>query len=128
MKNMTMKRFYRQRKKGVNNKPSKSRKKSKIPTTPLQGEYDPKEELLRRFDMDMIYGPCVGMTRIERWERAQKMGLNPPKEIETFLKSDTKDIKIQLECLWNKRIHGSYKIIEYYNFHDASKKYIPLIS
>ncbi|XP_019438907.1 PREDICTED: DNA polymerase delta subunit 4-like [Lupinus angustifolius] len=125
---MTMKRFYRQRKKGVNNKPSKSRKKSKVPTTPLQAKYDPKEEILMKFDMDMTYGPCVGMTRQERWKRAQNMGLNPPKEIESFLKSDIKDIKIQLECLWNKRIHGSYKIIEYFNFDNSFKNYIPLIS
>ncbi|CAL0334484.1 unnamed protein product [Lupinus luteus] len=123
-----MKRFYRQRKNAVTDKPSKSRKKSKIPPTPLQAEYDPKEEKLRKFDMDMAYGPCVGMTRLERWGRAQNMGLNPPKEIESFLKSDSKDNKIDLECLWNKRIHGSYKTIEYFNFDNSFKKYIPLIS
>lgn len=27
------------------------------------------------------YGPCVGVTRLERWERAQAMGLNPPDEV-----------------------------------------------
>ena len=27
------------------------------------------------------YGPCVGMTRFERWERAKSLGLNPPKEV-----------------------------------------------
>ena len=26
------------------------------------------------------YGPCVGVTRMERWERAAALGLNPPVE------------------------------------------------
>jgi hypothetical protein len=27
------------------------------------------------------YGPCVGMTRLERWDRAASLGLNPPEEV-----------------------------------------------
>ena len=27
------------------------------------------------------FGPCVGIPRLERWERAQALGLNPPKEV-----------------------------------------------
>ena len=27
------------------------------------------------------YGPCVGVTRIERWNRACALGLNPPTEV-----------------------------------------------
>ena len=27
------------------------------------------------------YGPCIGMTRLERWERAKSLGLNPPTEV-----------------------------------------------
>jgi DNA polymerase delta, subunit 4 len=27
------------------------------------------------------YGPCVGVTRLERWERAAALGLNPPPEV-----------------------------------------------
>ena len=27
------------------------------------------------------YGPCIGMTRLERWERAHALGLNPPTEV-----------------------------------------------
>ena len=26
------------------------------------------------------YGPCVGVTRLERWDRADALGLNPPLE------------------------------------------------
>lgn len=36
---------------------------------------DEVEEQLQQFDMDMTYGPCIGMTRLRRWERAAAMGL-----------------------------------------------------
>ena len=38
-------------------------------------------EILRVFDMTSKYGPSVGMTRLQRWERAKKWGLNPPEEV-----------------------------------------------
>ncbi|TFK39714.1 DNA polymerase delta, subunit 4-domain-containing protein [Crucibulum laeve] len=41
--------------------------------------------ILRVFDMTYKYGPCVGMTRLERWGRAKKLGLNPPQEIYDIL-------------------------------------------
>ncbi|WOO78943.1 DNA polymerase delta subunit 4 [Vanrija pseudolonga] len=41
--------------------------------------------ILRVFDMTSKYGPCVGMTRLERWERAKKWGLNPPEEVKAIL-------------------------------------------
>ncbi|CAN1130447.1 hypothetical protein LINPERHAP2_LOCUS5835 [Linum perenne] len=25
--------------------------------------------MLREFDMNMVYRPCIGMTRLARWER-----------------------------------------------------------
>jgi DNA polymerase delta subunit 4 len=37
--------------------------------------------LLLMFDRNYDYGPCIGVTRLERWERAQAMGLNPPLEV-----------------------------------------------
>jgi len=45
----------------------------------------PAHELLRKFDLDSRYGPCMGLTRLERWERAQILGLNPPVEIRQIL-------------------------------------------
>lgn len=39
------------------------------------------ERCLRQFDLATKYGPCVGMTRLERWERAERFGLAPPKEV-----------------------------------------------
>ncbi|XP_061373179.1 uncharacterized protein LOC133315554 [Gastrolobium bilobum] len=110
-----MKGFYRQKK-----NPNKSSKKPPIHAAAtfgsdsaqppalispggnpdLEDEYDESETMLREFDMNMAYGPCLGMTRLTRWERAQKLGLNPPQEIERLLKSG----KVQTESLWNGRI------------------------
>ncbi|KAF8159366.1 DNA polymerase delta, subunit 4-domain-containing protein [Crassisporium funariophilum] len=42
-------------------------------------------EILRVFDLTYSYGPCVGVSRLERWERAQMLGLNPPKEVYEIL-------------------------------------------
>ncbi|KDO48049.1 hypothetical protein CISIN_1g035467mg [Citrus sinensis] len=50
--------------------------------------------------MNMAYGPCIGMSRLARWERAYRLGLNPPKEIEVLLKTR----KVQAECLWEDRV------------------------
>ncbi|WVF66833.1 hypothetical protein IAT40_001575 [Kwoniella sp. CBS 6097] len=44
--------------------------------------------ILRVFDMTSSYGPCVGITRLQRWERAQKWGLNPPEEIRSILTTE----------------------------------------
>ncbi|KAL7419778.1 hypothetical protein Q5752_005694 [Cryptotrichosporon argae] len=41
--------------------------------------------ILRVFDMTTKYGPALGRTRLERWERAKKLGLNPPDEIRAIL-------------------------------------------
>jgi len=43
--------------------------------------------ILRTFDLSYRYGPCVGMTRMERWSRAKEMGLEPPMEIKEILET-----------------------------------------
>jgi DNA polymerase delta subunit 4 len=42
-------------------------------------------EILRVFDLSYEFGPCVGIPRLERWERAQALGLKPPKEVYDIL-------------------------------------------
>ncbi|KAF8628721.1 hypothetical protein AX17_005943 [Amanita inopinata Kibby_2008] len=42
-------------------------------------------EILRVFDLSYEYGPCIGVSRLERWERAQALGLDPPIEIREIL-------------------------------------------
>ncbi|PWZ01469.1 hypothetical protein BCV70DRAFT_210682 [Testicularia cyperi] len=39
------------------------------------------EQMLRVFDLDPSYGPCMGLSRLERWHRAHDLELNPPQEI-----------------------------------------------
>ena len=39
------------------------------------------ELLLRRFDLDYAYGPCGGLSRRERWQRAKQLGLDPPQSV-----------------------------------------------
>ncbi|KAI0287341.1 DNA polymerase delta, subunit 4-domain-containing protein [Russula brevipes] len=45
----------------------------------------PVHHILRIFDLSYEYGPCVGVTRMERWERAAALGLNPPPEVREIL-------------------------------------------
>ncbi|KAI5059306.1 hypothetical protein GOP47_0026088 [Adiantum capillus-veneris] len=63
-------------------------------------EYDDLEETLRQFDMNMRYGPCLGMTRLERWERANKLGMNPPIEVKEILER----VSGAPACLWEGRV------------------------
>jgi len=39
------------------------------------------EGILRSFDLDTTYGPCIGVTRRERWNRARSLGLSPPARV-----------------------------------------------
>nr|TKW11567.1 hypothetical protein SEVIR_6G240700v2 [Setaria viridis] len=48
-------------------------------------EYGAEEEALRQFDMDTSYGPCIGVTRLRRWDRAAAMGLRPPPHVRDLI-------------------------------------------
>ncbi|XP_072962516.1 uncharacterized protein [Typha angustifolia] len=110
-----IKRFYRQSKKenkknknkkdGVT-KPKPSSRKTQKPTDDddEQCEYDEVESKLRKFDMDMRYGPCVGLTRLQRWERASAMGLNPPADLLVHLSQPGNNPSLNLHCLWSSRL------------------------
>ncbi|KAM7201184.1 DNA polymerase delta subunit 4 [Naviculisporaceae sp. PSN 640] len=39
------------------------------------------EKVLRYFDVSSQYGPCIGIDRLRRWKRAERLGLNPPIEV-----------------------------------------------
>ncbi|KAI0911029.1 DNA polymerase delta, subunit 4-domain-containing protein [Ustulina deusta] len=39
------------------------------------------EKILRYWDVSSQYGPCVGVSRLKRWQRADRIGLNPPLEV-----------------------------------------------
>ncbi|XP_043940097.1 DNA polymerase delta subunit 4 isoform X3 [Protopterus annectens] len=56
-------------------------------------------DMLKQFDLTWEYGPCIGITRLQRWERARLLGLDPPVKVkETVLKR--KEDPIYLNSLW----------------------------
>ncbi|KAL8043675.1 hypothetical protein ABFX02_08G000300 [Erythranthe guttata] len=67
----------------------------------LQDEYDEEETILRQFDMNMAYGPCLGMSRLGRWERANALGLHPPQQVQNLLMGSKMN---NSECLWDGRV------------------------
>ncbi|KAG0354454.1 hypothetical protein BG005_006471 [Podila minutissima] len=52
------------------------------------------EKILRQFDLTSKYGPCTDITRLERWERASLLGLNPPQEIKDTLLKDAWNVNL----------------------------------
>ncbi|XP_069812077.1 DNA polymerase delta subunit 4-like, partial [Dendropsophus ebraccatus] len=50
---------------------------------------------LIQFDLDWRYGPCTGITRLERWQRAEELGLTPPKHIKDILMAHFTDTQYQ---------------------------------
>ncbi|KAJ4352451.1 uncharacterized protein N0V89_007799 [Didymosphaeria variabile] len=58
-----------------------------------QDDLSLEEKILRKFDMTGQFGPCVGIARLKRWKRAQRLGLEPPIEVLAVLlqEQDSKD-------------------------------------
>ncbi|CAI5943475.1 unnamed protein product [Closterium sp. NIES-64] len=73
---------------------------------PPQEQAEHTERALQLFDMDMAFGPCTGLSRLERWQRANRalggcgglsrmegcdwssrLGLNPPPHVRALLES-----------------------------------------
>ncbi|KAI5479450.1 hypothetical protein MNV49_003594 [Pseudohyphozyma bogoriensis] len=56
---------------------------------PIHGDaFNPVHIILRVFDTQEEYGPCSNATRLERYERAVRFGLDPPEEIGDILRSN----------------------------------------
>lgn len=56
---------------------------------PIHAEnHSMEDHILRFFDVSYQYGPCIGVTRLQRWERAQALGLNPPEVIKQLLTNE----------------------------------------
>ncbi|KAJ1338659.1 DNA polymerase delta subunit 4 [Microdochium nivale] len=59
-----------------------------------QEDLGTSEKVLRYFDVSSQYGPCIGITRLRRWQRAERLGLNPPVEVlAVLLKGEKKTNK-----------------------------------
>ncbi|CAM8976441.1 unnamed protein product [Rhodiola kirilowii] len=104
----SMESFYRQKKRGGISKSkakalisSKKKASSASHASALGFELrDVHEDAIRQFDLNMRYGPCIGMSRLDRWERAKKLGMNPPQDIESHLKSSI----IGADCVFEGRL------------------------
>lgn len=56
---------------------------------PIHAETQTMEDhILRVFDLSYEYGPCIGVTRLQRWERAAALGMNPPLVVKQLLTSE----------------------------------------
>ncbi|GAP91041.1 putative DNA polymerase delta subunit 4 [Rosellinia necatrix] len=52
------------------------------------------EKILRYWDVSSQYGPCVGVSRLRRWQRADRLGLNPPVEVlAVLMQEEEKGVK-----------------------------------
>ncbi|PNY26122.1 DNA polymerase delta subunit 4 [Tolypocladium capitatum] len=59
-----------------------------------QEDLEVSEKVLRYFDVSSQYGPCIGIDRMKRWQRAERLGLSPPIEVlSVLLKEETKGAK-----------------------------------
>lgn len=53
------------------------------------------ETILRDFDLTGKYGPCVGISRLDRFNRAVRMNKNPPPEVGKILATQQADEKVE---------------------------------
>ena len=65
------------------------------------------EARLKQFDMDATFGPCVGITRLKRWERANNYGLNPPLDVKDILLMGEGNPNSAWDDLLNKHVNDS---------------------
>jgi len=62
------------------------------------------EATLRGFDLTSAYGPALGLTRLERWDRARAYGLDPPKAVLEALQRRGSAKAKWRECVWYGRV------------------------
>ncbi|XP_074551367.1 DNA polymerase delta subunit 4 isoform X2 [Halichoeres trimaculatus] len=83
------------------------KRERRSPSPPPQQEDEAKKvrenelQQLRQFDLDWRFGPCTGISRLERWERAKLHNLNPPEEIRYLLLQTNTDPEYN-KSLWSE--------------------------
>ncbi|KAJ1672965.1 hypothetical protein EV182_006151 [Spiromyces aspiralis] len=69
------------------------------PQDPLEinmEDWDCESRQLFHFDLDPRFGPCLGISRLLRWDRAKKLGMDPPVTIKMLLqRSQHEDLGAQ---------------------------------
>ncbi|XP_066534784.1 DNA polymerase delta subunit 4 [Hoplias malabaricus] len=61
------------------------------PEPPLLSKREIELHELKNFDLDWRFGPCTGISRLQRWERAALHGLDPPRDIKDILLKENTD-------------------------------------
>ncbi|CAF4308774.1 unnamed protein product [Rotaria socialis] len=56
-------------------------------------------EVLKQFDLDMTFGPCTGIPRIDRYERALRHDVNPPIRVLELIDLYPNDRQVT-HCIW----------------------------
>jgi DNA polymerase delta subunit 4 len=70
---------------------------------PTDSHITDTEKTLRLFDLTGKFGPCSGMTRMERWERAASFRLEPPQEVKDILDRLPKGDRLH-QNIWHGRL------------------------
>lgn len=89
-KTLTSKRRQQQGKKAIPSDIKPIPDSPKIKSSPKKriiSDFEKESALkeLKAFDLVSKYGPCVGISRLDRWKRAEKYGKQPPARIEELL-------------------------------------------
>jgi DNA polymerase delta subunit 4 len=61
-------------------------------------------ETLRQFDLDATYGPCTGLSRLERFTRAEKFGFSPPTQIYNLILNHPLDVRYTQNVWYDAKI------------------------
>jgi len=76
-----------------------------------QGDLSVEEKILRLFDMSSQFGPAIGIARIKRWARANKLGLKPPIEVLAVLLKEEKKGNSKVERAYVDELMSSKFVI-----------------
>ncbi|XP_065196371.1 DNA polymerase delta subunit 4-like [Sycon ciliatum] len=63
-------------------------------------EFQQHAVVLKSFDLNYDFGPCHGISRLERWERAQEFNLSPPQDVYDLLRKYPHEERYQ-QSLWH---------------------------
>lgn len=77
-----------------------SKKVALVTQEAMDSHVSTDEKMLKLFDLTFKYGPCSGMTRLERWDRAESFGLHPPQEVRDLLLSLPKEDRLH-QNVWH---------------------------
>ncbi|KND94394.1 DNA polymerase delta subunit 4 [Tolypocladium ophioglossoides CBS 100239] len=72
-----------------------------------QEDLEVSEKVLRYFDVSSQYGPCIGIDRMKRWQRAERLGLSPPIEVLSVLLKEEKKGAKEFQTAQMDQILGS---------------------